>query len=183
MKKKRSNVWIWILGAAGAVGVVALASRRRGSPGGGTLGPPVEGGGVPAVTPHGHYGMHRAGPPAHAHQGVDLAARPGSHVLAVGDGVIVSADPGLGKIVRKLVLDEPATWESGQEPVAAVVYADLGQPLVEPGDRVRRGDPIALVAPAGFVHVAVKARRGGGETFFDPRLAGFAYRSTHTEAA
>jgi murein DD-endopeptidase MepM/ murein hydrolase activator NlpD len=111
------------------------------------------------------------------HQGVDLAASPGSRVLAVGDGVIVAANPGLGKTVRKLLLDSPATWDAGAEPIAVVVYADLGRPLVEPGDRVLRGDPIALVDKAGFVHFAVKTRTARGETFIDPALAGYAYEA------
>jgi murein DD-endopeptidase MepM/ murein hydrolase activator NlpD len=110
------------------------------------------------------------------HQGTDLAAPPGSHVLAVGDGVIVRTDPGLGKIVRKLRLDVPGAWGLGHRRVNAVVYADLGTPLVQPGDRVRKGDSIALVDKAGFVHFAVKETRPSGEIFFDPKEAGFAYR-------
>jgi murein DD-endopeptidase MepM/ murein hydrolase activator NlpD len=68
---------------------------------------PLEMGGTPRVTPHGYFAAPRAGPPIHRHQGVDLAAPPGSRVLAVGDGKIVRTDPGLGKIVRKLQLDVP----------------------------------------------------------------------------
>jgi murein DD-endopeptidase MepM/ murein hydrolase activator NlpD len=60
--------------------------------------------------------------------------------------------------------------------VSAVVYADLGTPLVEPGQRVRRGDPIALVWSRGFVHFATKEIRGGREVFFDPSEAGLSYR-------
>src|SRR5207302_9867999 len=123
----RRATWIWI---AAGLGVIALLPRRRR----GTLGLPIEVSGDPRVTPHGDYGAHRAGPPVHAHQGVDLAAPPGSRVLAVGDGLIVSTDPGLGKIVRKLRLDEPASW--GGTLVDAIVYADLGKPLVNPGDRM-----------------------------------------------
>jgi murein DD-endopeptidase MepM/ murein hydrolase activator NlpD len=107
---------------------------------------------------------------------VDLAAAPGSKVLAVGDGVIVATEPGLGKVVRKLRLDVPGAWGFGWRHVNAIVYADLGKPLVEPGQRVRKGDPIALVWSHGFVHLAVKEARPGGEVFFDPAEAGFAYR-------
>lgn len=171
--------WLWLgIGTA----VVLLAGKRRS---GGTLmlGSPVEAAGTPTVTPHGHFSAPRAGPPAHAHQGVDLAARPGSHVLAVGDGVIVATDPGLGKIVRKLRLDIPGTWMFGGRPVESIVYADLGPPLVAPGDRVRKGDPIALVDKAGFVHFAVKDSGPHGENFFDPKAAGFAYRLSSPEVA
>jgi hypothetical protein len=96
-------------------------------------------------------------------------------VLAVGDGVIVRAEPGLGKTVRKLRLDHPGSW-GGLELVDDVVYADLGLPIVLPGKRVRRGDVIAFVAPAGFVHFAVKQIGAQGETFIDPKRAGFEYR-------
>jgi murein DD-endopeptidase MepM/ murein hydrolase activator NlpD len=133
---------------------------------------------MPIVTPRGGFGAHRAGPPEHAHQGVDLAARPGSRVLAVGDGVIVSTKPGLGKTVRKLRLDTPSAWSASGQPVEYVVYADLGRPLVEAGDHVRSGEPIALVDASGFIHFAVKTMGARGEAFIDPRLAGFAYRST-----
>jgi hypothetical protein len=47
---------------------------------------------------------------------------------------------------------------------------------VQPGDHVRKGDPIALVDKAGFVHFAVKEIRPSGEVFFDPAQAGFVYR-------
>ncbi|MCU1281248.1 MAG: hypothetical protein JWM53_4794, partial [bacterium] len=143
------------------------------------LGAPVEAKSAPTVTPHGYFGARRTGPPAHAHQGVDLAAPAGSHVLAVGDGVIVRTDPGLGKIVRKLRLDIPGGWDFSHRRVDAVVYADLGAPLVQPGDRVRKGDPIALVDKSGFVHFAAKESRPSGEVFFDPKEAGFVYRLSH----
>src|SRR5262249_22096458 len=125
----------------------------------------------------GEFGAFRKGPPEHAHQGVDLIAPRGSHVLAVGNGAIVSANPGLGQIVRKLRLDEPGAWNDSGVPAHLVVYADLAKPLVSPGDRVKQGDPIAVVDSHGFVHFAVKTFRSGNEVFFDPRLAGFAYRA------
>jgi murein DD-endopeptidase MepM/ murein hydrolase activator NlpD len=168
-----SSLWLGL----GSVGALLLLNRKRAWTGGSIiLGSPVEVNGPPTVTPRGYFGVPRAGPPAHKHQGVDLAALPGSHVLAVGDGVIVHTDPGLGKVVRKLRLDMPAAWDLHHRRVDAVVYADLGTPLVHPGDRVRRGDPIALVDKAGFVHFAVKELRQSGEVFFDPREAGFVYR-------
>ena len=164
MKRK---TWIWI-GIGSAVGALLLFGRKK-------LGSPVQVGGAPRVTPHGHFGADRAGPPVHQHQGVDLVAPPGSHVLAVGDGMIVHANPGLGKTVRVLMLDQPAAWGLGRR-VRRIVYADLGKPLVEPGDRVRRGDPIALVDKPGFVHFAVKEEQPHGDVFIDPKVAGFAYR-------
>jgi murein DD-endopeptidase MepM/ murein hydrolase activator NlpD len=174
----KGNAWAWI--ALGSAGALLLIARKRDASGGSIiLGSPVEAHGVPTVTPHGYFGAPRAGPPRHTHQGVDLGAPAGSHVLAVGDGVIVRTNPGLGKIVRKLRLDVPAAWDFSHRRVDSIVYADLGMPLVQPGDHVRKGDPIALVDKAGFVHFAVKEARPSGEVFFDPMQAGFTYRLTH----
>lgn len=170
--------WLWI--GAASVGTWLLVRNRGGSI---VLGLPVERRSPLVVTPRGYFGAKRAGPPAHAHQGIDIGAPPGSHVLAVGDGEIVRTDPGLGKIVRKLRLDVTATWALGHRSVDAVVYADLGTPLVQPGDRVRKGEAIALVSRAGFVHFAVKQVRPTAELFFDPREAGLSYRITTPNAA
>lgn len=142
------------------------------------LGPPIERAPPFRITAHGGYGVDRPvqGPRTHAHQGVDLEASPKSQVLAVGDGAIVRADCGVGRVCLKLELSPPGRWAGA--PASAplvhfVVYADLGPTLVRPGDRVERGQPIALVADRGFVHVAAK-RIGadGGEEFFNPALAG-----------
>lgn len=162
---RRPNRWIWY--ALGIAGGLLLLRRKRSA-----LGSPVASG-TPRITPHGGFGAPRKGPPAHKHQGLDLVAPAGSHVLAIGDGAIVATRPGLGKVVRKLRLDQPAAWSAGAIPIAAVVYADLGTPLVEPGQRVRRGDAIATVPAAGFFHFALKTEE---DRFIDPRLAGFVYR-------
>jgi murein DD-endopeptidase MepM/ murein hydrolase activator NlpD len=169
----KRDPWIWI--ALGSVGVVLWLRKQTPSSVPYLLGSPVEVNGTPKVTPHGYFAAPRVGPPKHKHQGVDLIAPAGSHVLAVGDGVIVRTDPGLGNIVRKLRLDVPRPWDLAHRRVDAIVYADLGKPLVQPGDRVRKGDPIALVDKAGFVHFAVKESRPSGEVFFDPKEAGFVY--------
>lgn len=168
--------WTWIgVGTAVALLLVGRRSRPLGAM---SLGSPLEDGRTPTVTPRGYFGAPRAGPPVHTHQGIDLAAAPGSRVLAVGDGVIVKTDPGLGLVVRKLRLDVPGSWAERGRKAGAIVYADLGTPLVEPGQRVRRGDPIALVWNRGFVHFATKELQGNREVFFDPKEAGFAYRLT-----
>lgn len=170
-----------LLVGLGSIGALLLLGRRKGDDG--PLGSPVEGSDAPTTTSHGYFGASRAGPPRHSHQGIDLAAPPGSHVLAISDGVIVATDPGLGKIVRKLKLDAPAAYGFGKQ-ISFVVYADLGTPLVNPGDRVRKGQPIALVDKAGFVHFAVKELRSDGrEVFFDPKEAGFSYRRSRAEVA
>jgi murein DD-endopeptidase MepM/ murein hydrolase activator NlpD len=169
---KRSG---WIAIGLGVGGLILFARRRGRDNAPTALGSPVEVDGIPRVTPNGHYGAPRKGPPVHTHQGVDLQARPGSRVLAIGDGRIVDTAPGLGLVVRKLELATPASWTDGARKVRWVVYADLGQPLVNPGDRVKRGDPIALVDKRGFVHFAVKDLVGNREVFFDSADAGFRY--------
>lgn len=167
--------------ALGTAGVAVLFGRRTYASDDG-LGSPIEVAGIPRVTPHGYFRAHRAGPPEHWHQGIDLIAPPSSRVFAVGDGTIIKAEPGLGKIVRKLRLGAPGSW-GGLQSIDLVVYADLGVPIVEPGKRVRKGDVIAFVAHEGFVHFAVKQKRARGETFIDPKLAGFVYRTSPLEVA
>lgn len=169
----RRDSWLWL--GLGTVALWMLLPTRTSKNQTSELGLPIDADSL-TVTPRGYFGAPRAGPPKHSHQGVDLVARPGSYVRAVGDGTIVKTGPGLGKIVRKLRLDKPAAWEVNRRSVEAVVYADLGKPLVHPGDHVRRGDPIALVDKAGFVHFAVKQLNRDGEVFFDPREAGLSYR-------
>jgi murein DD-endopeptidase MepM/ murein hydrolase activator NlpD len=171
----RRDSWLW-LGLGSVAALTLIGDRRFSINQTSTLGLPIDGNDSPKVTPHGYFGAPRAGPPRHAHQGVDIAARPGSYVRAVGDGTIVKTGPGLGKIVRKLQLDTSGVWAANHRSVDAVVYADLGKPLVHPGDHVRRGDPIALVDKAGFVHFAVKQVDRAGEVFFDPKEAGLIYR-------
>lgn len=167
----RAN-WLWA--AAGTAGAAILWTRRN------RLGSPLQGLATPTTTPHGDYGTHRVGPPSHTHHGLDLSAQPGAHILAVGDGTIVHAEPGLGHTVRKLHLDRPSAWNGTGEPIEALVYADLGTPLVEPGDRVRKGDVIALVGRDGFFHFATKA---AGDVFIAPARAGFAYHTPNAEIA
>jgi|GEM_PF-1728075 len=155
------------LGAARAPELVELVELSL-------LGPPLEAAPPYRVTPHGTYGAHRAGPPVHEHQGVDLQAPKGAAILAVGDGVIVPAQPGLGKTVLKLTLDRPGRWiEAPIGPlVYHLVYADLGTPLVHVGERVRRGQPIARVWGDNFFHFAAKTVGSHGEEFFDPARSG-----------
>ena len=111
-------------------------------------------------TPHGYYGARRPTdvklPLDHYHQGVDLGGTAGEKILAVGDGKIVPSNPGKGEIVRVLLLNDGR----------AVVYADIGTPLVKDGDILKAGDTVGLVRPNGFVHVAIRESRYG--KFMDP---------------
>jgi len=112
------------------------------------------------VTPHGQFGANRpAGStnPDHQHQGVDLMGKAGEAVFAVGNGQIVDAKPGIGQTVRVLLLDDGR----------AVVYADLGTAVAEPGQRMKTGDTVGTVRQNGFVHVGIRESRYG--RFLDPK--------------
>ena len=107
------------------------------------------------TTPHGFYGARRptdtTKPEDHKHQGVDLSGKAGEKIFAVGTGIVVKSNPGKGEIVRVVLLDDGR----------AVVYADLGQALVEPGTKVNPGDVIGTMRKNGFVHIAIRESRYG----------------------
>lgn len=70
------------------------------------------------------------------HRGVDLAATPGTPVLAAGDGVVMFA----GRVVDRevIAIDHDAGLRTAYEPVV---------PSVAAGARVRRGEQIGVLAP------------------------------------
>jgi murein DD-endopeptidase MepM/ murein hydrolase activator NlpD len=74
------------------------------------------------------------------HEGVDIASRLGSPILAMGDGVITwsGEKPGYGTLVE-------VTHESG----LVSRYAHTRANLVKVGDRVTKGQAIALVGTTG----------------------------------
>jgi len=74
------------------------------------------------------------------HAGLDFAGAPGTRVLAVADGVVSYAgkDQGYGKLVE-------ITHGNGY----VTRYAHNASLLVEPGQTVRRGDPLALMGSTG----------------------------------
>lgn len=74
------------------------------------------------------------------HKGVDFAGRPGSAVLAVAAGIVTWAGPlpGYGHMVE---------IDHGNELVTR--YAHNAENLVEPGDVVTRGQPIARLGSTG----------------------------------
>lgn len=89
------------------------------------------------------------------HAGVDFAASTGTRVLAVADGVVSYAgrDTGYGKLVE-------ITHGGGY----VTRYAHNASVLVQPGQTVRRGDPVALVGSTGRstgTHVHFEVLRDG----------------------
>lgn len=74
------------------------------------------------------------------HDGIDIAAEEGTAVYAAADGVVAFADElrGYGRVVIVRHGDEYAT-----------VYAHNQRNLVEEGEKVKRGQKIALVGDSG----------------------------------
>jgi len=74
------------------------------------------------------------------HQGLDFAGMPGTRVLAVADGIVSHAgiDGGYGRLIE-------ITHGNGY----VTRYAHNAKLLVEPGQTVKRGDPIALMGSTG----------------------------------
>jgi murein DD-endopeptidase MepM/ murein hydrolase activator NlpD len=74
------------------------------------------------------------------HEGLDIATRTGTAVLATAAGIVreVGSDPGYGKLV---VIDHGYGY--------ATLYAHNSQVKVKVGQRVRRGDTVALAGNTG----------------------------------
>jgi murein DD-endopeptidase MepM/ murein hydrolase activator NlpD len=89
-----------------------------------------------------HYGQRKdpfTGQPA-MHKGIDVAGKEGSNILAVAGGVVTYAgsQSGYGKMVEISHGDGYITR-----------YAHNKQIMVEPGDVVRKSQPIALMGSSG----------------------------------
>lgn len=74
------------------------------------------------------------------HRGIDYVAQVGDTVVATGGGIVddVRTHRGFGLTIK---LDH--------KPGIRTFYAHLGKALVQPGSRVRRGQPIAIIGESG----------------------------------
>jgi murein DD-endopeptidase MepM/ murein hydrolase activator NlpD len=74
------------------------------------------------------------------HDGIDIAAPPGTRVTAAREGVVIYSDTlrGYGNVV---IVEHGGGY--------ATVYAHNEENLVRAGDRVRQGEPIARVGSSG----------------------------------
>ncbi len=75
------------------------------------------------------------------HEGVDIAGRFGTPVVASADGVVVRASRDPGGYGRYVLLDHGHATET--------LYGHLEEVLVRSGDRVRRGDVIGYMGSTG----------------------------------
>ena len=91
----------------------------------------------------GVYGSQRIlnGEPRQPHYGVDIAAPAGTKVRAPADGLITFAEPDLFLSGGTLIVDHGHGLSSA--------FLHLSRILAKPGDRVRRGKPIAEVGATG----------------------------------
>ena len=113
----------------------------------------------------GVYGSQRIlnGKPRSPHWGVDLAAPTGTPVVAPAAGVVTLAHPGMYFSGGTLMLDHGLGLSSA--------FLHLDEILVEPGQRVARGELIARVGATGRVtgaHLDWRMNLGG--TRVDPQL-------------
>jgi len=74
------------------------------------------------------------------HAGVDIAARPGTRIRAPGAGTVVFAGE-RGALGRAVILDHGGGIRT--------VFGHASRLFVRPGQRVRRGQPIAAVGSSG----------------------------------
>jgi len=101
-----------------------------------------------------------------SHQGLDIAAPPGTPVRATADGVVIFAgrSDSYGRLV---VLDHGGGWETR--------YAHLHRIGVREGDRVRRGREIGTVGRSGNAsgaHLHYEVHRHGVAIDPQPTLTG-----------
>ncbi len=104
---------------------------------------------------------------AENHHAVDFAAATGTMVVAARDGIVMQVGPGdtlTGRVTRD---DEANFIRILHDDGSMAVYAHLqaGGGLVQPGQRVRRGQPIGLSGNSGFssgphLHFALQLNRG-----------------------
>lgn len=89
------------------------------------------------------------------HSGIDFAAGEGTPIYATGPGVIGDVDAAAGGLGRSVRINH----ENG----FFTLYGHCSQVLVAPGDKVKRGDKIALVGQTGKAtgaHIHYEVRIG-----------------------
>lgn len=97
------------------------------------------------------------------HEGIDLRARVGTPIYAMAEGSVLYADKRISGYGRMIVLKHKNGFSS--------VYAHNSRLLVHKGQKVRRGQKIALAGATGHVtgpHLHFEVRKGAAA--IDPNL-------------
>ncbi len=97
------------------------------------------------------------------HEGVDLRARSGTSVYAVDAGKVVYAGKRLRGYGKMIIIRHPSGLSS--------VYAHNSRLLVQPGQKIKRGQNIAISGASGHVsgpHLHFEVRKG--DTPVDPQI-------------
>ena len=119
---------------------------------------------LPALKPmDGYYSVNSFGMRIHPvlgiwknHQGLDIVNNVGTPVYASGDGVVETAGQSGGGYGTMIVINHGYGYET--------VYAHLSKTLVSEGQKIRRGDKIALSGRTGLVtgpHLHYEVRFNG----------------------
>jgi murein DD-endopeptidase MepM/ murein hydrolase activator NlpD len=90
------------------------------------------------------FGYTRETRPELIHNGVDMTAPTGTIVRAAADGIVAYANDGVRNMGNFIVIVHGNGW--------VTAYAHNSEVMVQPGDRVHRGDRIALVGMTGLAH-------------------------------
>jgi len=100
----------------------------------------------PITTPWGKKGKHWS---TGRHTGIDFACPVGTPVYAVQDGTVCAG--GWGKAYGVSVLIDQEAIGTGAKRIAGgwAIYAHLTKSFVKPGDKVKRGQKIALSGNTG----------------------------------
>jgi murein DD-endopeptidase MepM/ murein hydrolase activator NlpD len=110
------------------------------------------------------------------HHGIDIQASHGLVILAVGDGTVVHAAPDKTRLLgpwpdfygQAVMIEHEDRWE---ELPVYTLYGHVSEVLVQPGQRVKAGDPIARVGQLGVAlgpHLHLEVRVGAA-TYYDTR--------------
>jgi murein DD-endopeptidase MepM/ murein hydrolase activator NlpD len=102
------------------------------------------------------FGLTRRLRPELPHNGVDIGAPEGATVRAVADGLVVYSDNGLRGYGNCVMILHPNGF--------LTLYAHNQRTLVPAGQRVRRGERIALVGKTGYAwgpHLHFELRDNG----------------------
>lgn len=134
------------------------------------LGKPLPGGGRVLINQRFPYGWDENGRLL-LHNGVDMAEDLGTPVLAVADGTVIVAQGDAAAWYgwrcdwygHLVVLELDQRWQD--QPVYAL-YGHILNPIVQPGQRVTRGEPLAEVGVGGAAthpHLHFEVRVGENE--------------------